>query len=212
VDNFNQPWVLFEAGVLTKALEKPILYTVFLGDLDPSTLEGNSLSQFQHTRMEKTEMIRLLRDINNDLTEGVRLEGDLISLFETLWPNFQQSVARITQKATKREIWIAELARESSIIAGKVFRNLIIRGPAVLAILEGNRFSRCLFDNPAKPEAMLWTPMNPDASIGAIGLSRCQFESCDFIGIGFTGSPEVLEAIRRDIPMAGLSPERRDAT
>jgi hypothetical protein len=209
-DNFNQPWVLFEAGVLTKALEKPVLYTVLLGDLDPSALEGNPLSQFQHTRIDKTDMLRLLCDINKDVTEGRRLQGDLTNLFETLWPHFEQSVSRITQKAAKREMWIAELARESPIIAGRVFRNAVIRGPAVLAILEGNRFSRCLFDNPLKPEAMLWTPMNPDAAIGAIGLSRCQFESCDFVGIGFTGPPEVLEAIRRDIPMAKPSPD--DAT
>jgi len=80
-DNYNQPWVLFEAGALTRALERPVVYTVLIDDLEPSTLEGSPLSQFQHTRMERTDMRRLLKQINQEVEEGRRTDADLDNLF-----------------------------------------------------------------------------------------------------------------------------------
>jgi len=62
--------------------------------------------------------------------------------------------------------------------------------------LEGNEFVSCAFENPINAEAMLWTPMNPNAAIGAIGLSRCRFEDCEFRRIGLTGGPEVVKQLQ----------------
>ena len=195
-DNYNQPWVLFEAGALTRALQRPVVYTVLIDDLEPSTLEGSPLSQFQHTRMECTDMRRLLRQINQEVEEGRRTDADLDNLFDRLWPDMEKAVSKLVQASAKRVIRITDLARESPIIAGRFFRNAVIQGPAILAILEGNTLVSCNFENPINPDAMLWTPMNPDAVIGAIGLSRCHFENCEFRGIGLTGGPEVLAAVR----------------
>jgi hypothetical protein len=109
----------------------------------------------------------------------------------------ENAVSKLVQASAKKVIRITDLARESPIIAGKVFRNAVIQGPAILAILEGNAFVSCEFKSPINPNAILWTPMNPDATIGAIGLSRCCFENCEFRGIGVTGGPEVLAAMRK---------------
>ncbi len=196
-ENYNQPWVLFEAGVLTKALQRPVVYTVLIDDLEPSTLEGNPLSQFQHTRMEYTDMRRLLKQINQEIEEGCRTDADLDNLFGKFWPDMEKSVSKLVLASPKKVIRITDLAKESAIIAGKVFRNAVIQGPAILAILEGNTFISCSFESSTIPDAILWTPLNPDLTIGAIGLSRCRFENCEFRGIGLTGGPEVIAEIRK---------------
>lgn len=196
-DNHRQPWVLFEAGALTRALQHPVLYTILVDDLDPSSLEGSPLSLFQHTRLEHTDMHRLLKQINKEVEKGCRADADLDNLFDKLWPDMEKAVSKLVLSAPKKTIRIADLVSESSIIAGRIFRNTVIQGPAVLAILEGNEFVSCVFENPINAEAMLWTPMNPNAAIGAIGLSRCRFEDCEFRRIGLTGGPELLEELQK---------------
>jgi hypothetical protein len=53
-DNFNAPWILFEAGALSKNLDKsrvcPILF-----DLDPADITG-PLVQFQLTQFNKDDI------------------------------------------------------------------------------------------------------------------------------------------------------------
>jgi hypothetical protein len=196
-ENYNQPWVLFEAGALTRALQHPTLYTILIDDLLPNILEGSPLSQFQHTRMVPDDMRRLIKQINQEIEEGRRLEGDLDRMFDKFWPDLENAVSKLILSSPKKVIRITDLARESVIISGKVFRNAVIQGPAILAILEGNTFVSCIFENPTTPDAMLWNPLSPDTTIGAIGLSRCKFENCEFKGIGLTGGPEIIAKIRQ---------------
>lgn len=195
-DNYRQPWVLFEAGALTRALQQPVLYTVLVDDLNPTSLEGSPLSLFQHTRLEKDDMRRFVKQINREIENGSRTESDLENLFDRLWPDTEKAFSKLFASAPRKIVKISDLVSGSYIITGQVFRNTVIQGPAVLAILEGNTFTSCAFENPVNAEAMLWRPMNPTVSIGAIGLSRCHFQDCEFRGIGLTGSPETLEQIR----------------
>src|SRR5712692_8677692 len=52
-ENLNEPWILYEAGCLTKTVDnKTHLCTYLLGGLEPKDIEP-PLSQFQHTRPEK---------------------------------------------------------------------------------------------------------------------------------------------------------------
>lgn len=141
-------------------------------------------------------MHRLLKAINKELEKGSRTDADLENLFGKFWPDMEKAVSKLVLSAPKKTIQIADLVSESSIIAGKIFRNTVIQGPAVVAILEGNEFLSCAFENSINVEAMLWTPMNPSAAIGAIGLSRCRFEDCEFRRIGLTGAPEVLKQLQ----------------
>src|SRR5262245_59721579 len=51
LENLNAPWILFEAGALSKAFDddRSRLWTYLLGGLEPKDVEP-PLSQFQHTR------------------------------------------------------------------------------------------------------------------------------------------------------------------
>ena len=79
-DNFDKPWVLFESGVLTKALERLVLYTLLVNSLDPRALSGSPLSQFQHTLLQKEDVLRLLESINSELGAAKRTSSGRLSV------------------------------------------------------------------------------------------------------------------------------------
>jgi hypothetical protein len=147
--------------------------------------------------MEHTDMRLLLKQINQEIEEGHRTDADLDNIFGKFWPDTEKAISKLVLTSPKKIIRITDLARGTPIIAGRVFRNAVIQGPAILAVLEGNTFFSCSFESPTIPDVILWTPLNPELTIGAIGLSRCRFENCEFRGIGLSGGPEFIATIRK---------------
>jgi hypothetical protein len=58
--NLNAPWLLFEAGALTKQFDGKAC-GLLLGGLTPANITG-PLAQFQHRLMEKPDFLQLLKD------------------------------------------------------------------------------------------------------------------------------------------------------
>jgi len=80
-DNLNSPWLLFEAGAISKNKEGTVC--TFLLDLTPGDLE-NPLAQFQATIAEKEDTFRLVQSINQEVQEVQEKwlpEGDLKESF-----------------------------------------------------------------------------------------------------------------------------------
>jgi hypothetical protein len=67
-ENKEKPWVLFEAGALSKGLSMNRVFTVLM-DLQASDFIDNPLSKFNHTFDTKESFKKLLQDINA-LTES----------------------------------------------------------------------------------------------------------------------------------------------
>src|SRR5437870_3763257 len=61
-DTVEAPWIMFEAGALSKNIGKAKVAPVVFG-LDPAKIRG-PLVQFQAAKFEKTEMKRVARMIN----------------------------------------------------------------------------------------------------------------------------------------------------
>src|SRR5215216_5919033 len=61
-ENLNAPWLLFEAGALSKSQDDARVWTL-LYELEYTDVEG-PLSQFQHTRAKKNDVRKLLDAIN----------------------------------------------------------------------------------------------------------------------------------------------------
>jgi hypothetical protein len=82
--NIRAPWLNFEAGALSKSIDRSFL-SPFLFRVEPSEIQG-PLSQFQSTVYEKEDVFNLLSSINNRLgTEG-RLEHELLrETFDVWW-------------------------------------------------------------------------------------------------------------------------------
>jgi hypothetical protein len=109
-DNLKAPWILFEAGALSKTVEASYVCP-FLFWVENSDLEG-PLAQFQTTKAQKDDTRELMHTINKSLGPSALKEGTLDQAFEKWWPDLEDRLHRIpvsseaasVPKRTDREI------------------------------------------------------------------------------------------------------------
>ena len=103
-ENLSAPWLLFEAGALSKTLTKTYVCTYLIG-LEPPDLEG-PLAMFQATRATKDETKRLLHTINKALGDGAISTAQLDDTAEVWWPRFEErlqtAMAEPNERRTQR--------------------------------------------------------------------------------------------------------------
>ncbi len=87
-DNISKPWILFEAGALSKGLTSSRVCT-FLIDLEPEDI-SDPLAQFNHTCPTKDGLYELVSTINATLDDRALNEKVLEQVFETYWPQFEE--------------------------------------------------------------------------------------------------------------------------
>lgn len=98
-DNTEKPWILFEAGALSKSLERSRVCTL-LFDVDPTDVKG-PLTSFQGTRFAQEDFKRLFVAINAAAGES-RLEPQVLdSVFEMWWPKLEETVTAILKSGDK---------------------------------------------------------------------------------------------------------------
>lgn len=98
-ENTEKPWIIFEAGALSKTIDKSRVCTL-LFNLEPSDVKG-PLTSFQSTRFVPDDFKRLITTINAAAGDA-RLEPAVLeSVFEMWWPKLQQEVASILQSHKK---------------------------------------------------------------------------------------------------------------
>ena len=94
-ENIHSDWILFEAGALSKSLEKshvcPILFGISNTDL------AGPLKQFQTTEFEKGDMHKLLGVINSQLGQNKLAPKTLDTVFEKWWPDLKSKIDEILQ-------------------------------------------------------------------------------------------------------------------
>ncbi len=92
--NLASPWILFEAGALSKTRDR--VWT-FLLDLTPADIEP-PLGSFQHTQATKSDVRKLLASINAEVAavnEKALTESLLDVVFETNWPTLESKLSQI---------------------------------------------------------------------------------------------------------------------
>jgi hypothetical protein len=87
-ENLAAPWLMFEAGALSKAVKKDSRVCPYLFRIDRSVVQG-PLAQFQSAIADELGTLKLLSSINASLDEGKRSEADLRKLLNALWPEFE---------------------------------------------------------------------------------------------------------------------------
>lgn len=95
-ENISAPWILFEAGALSKRLEKTHNCPILLG-ISNADLSG-PLKQFQGTAFDKNDVKQLINAINNRITEGKLNSKTLVTAFEIWWPDLYEKVSAILAK------------------------------------------------------------------------------------------------------------------
>jgi hypothetical protein len=95
-DNIDTPWINFEAGALSKEIEKSSV-TPFLFDLKPSEVLG-PLGQFMAVPNEKDEISKLLTNINERQDPAQRLEKTMLhDAFRVYWPQLEEKLKAIAE-------------------------------------------------------------------------------------------------------------------
>jgi TIR domain len=83
-DNQAAPWILYEAGALTKLADGRAC-GLLLDGLTPANVAG-PLAQFQHRRMVDDEFFLLFRDLNQRLPTPLK-DDQLRMVFSKWWPD-----------------------------------------------------------------------------------------------------------------------------
>lgn len=92
-DNLHADWILFEAGALSKSLDKSNVCPIIFG-ISNTDLSG-PLKQFQSTGFEKSEFQKLINTINNKLGDKKLPSKILDVVFDKWWPELQDKVDAI---------------------------------------------------------------------------------------------------------------------
>jgi hypothetical protein len=92
-DNTMAPWIVFEAGALSKSLTGARVCPLLFG-IEPTDVTG-PLAQFQATRFEEAEMARLIKDLNKQLGESGVASHMLDRIFAQWWPELRAHVRDI---------------------------------------------------------------------------------------------------------------------
>jgi hypothetical protein len=97
-DNFREPWINFEAGAISKAIEASYV-SPFLFNVDASQIQG-PLQQFQFTVNDKDDIFNLMRSINSRLEPEQQLTYEVLKQeFDLWWPKLKSKLDEIAETA-----------------------------------------------------------------------------------------------------------------
>lgn len=130
-DNLEAPWLLFEAGALSKMMDKSSVCP-FIFDLKRAEVKGPIL-QFQSTIFDKDDVKKLLLTLNKACGDAGLKEESLSKIFDVWWPNLEESLEAIK----------GEPSEEEKTSTDKNFRNEMLE-----EILELSRTNQKLLRSP----------------------------------------------------------------
>ncbi|MBQ0907932.1 toll/interleukin-1 receptor domain-containing protein [Flavobacterium sp. F-328] len=96
-DNLDSNWIMFEAGALSKNIEKSKVVPLLFG-IEPSDIQG-PLVQFQAARFSKSEMKKVVKMVNSELGETALAPDVIDSVFEMWWPKLESQIKEAEEKA-----------------------------------------------------------------------------------------------------------------
>lgn len=99
-DNIDAPWILFEAGALSKNIGASHVCPILL-DLKPTDLSG-PLVQFQATEFNKDDIRKLIGALNDALDENSINDKTLDNIYEKWWPDLEQALTKILNEKPTR--------------------------------------------------------------------------------------------------------------
>jgi hypothetical protein len=142
-ENLNNPWILFEAGAISKNFGNSNVCTI-LFNLEEADYTG-PLMIFQATKFEKADFKRLLETVNN--TGGdLKLDSTVLTeVFEMWWPKLESKINEILRShvesvpsslRTEREILEEILALTRSSNTNRFQRRVDISRGGIRNLIE----------------------------------------------------------------------------
>ena len=92
-ENINAPWLTFEAGALSKTMDKSFV-SPFLFDIKRSEVDG-PLLQFQSTVLDKDDIKKLLKTLNKACDSDGLAADRLDKAFEVWYPTLETELGKL---------------------------------------------------------------------------------------------------------------------
>lgn len=92
-DNLNAPWLTFEAGALSKTMDKSFV-SPFLFDIKRSEVDGPIL-QFQSTIFSRDDMLKLVKTLNKACGDDKLTDERLEKAFGVWWPTLEEELNKL---------------------------------------------------------------------------------------------------------------------
>ena len=99
-ENLSSPWILFEAGALSKAVSASRVIPYLLG-FEPRDLKG-PLSQFQAVRTDEAGTFRLLTALNNASGQPLISSDAISETFQVWWPRLESQIQQIVSSPSSQ--------------------------------------------------------------------------------------------------------------
>lgn len=177
-ENLHAPWLLFEAGALSKTLDSTFVIP-YLFQLVPSDLEG-PLVQFQAAVANEGDTLRMIQTINGALGASGLTDATVQRFFSKWWPDLVARLDAIPKSDRARQIArsdralleeilevVRDLNRDREGPAQRLLRlappyaHLAARAPTRIVLKDG-RF----YDVPEEPEIETAVADERDANVG----------------------------------------------
>jgi hypothetical protein len=100
-DNLSAPWLTFEAGALSKKLEKSFV-SPFLFNIKRAEIDGPIL-QFQSTIFEEEDVKKLLKTINKACGDDKLSDERFEKSFAVWYPNLEKELKELKDKTKSEE-------------------------------------------------------------------------------------------------------------
>ncbi len=93
-ENVSSPWILFEAGALSKSMEESRVIPLLL-DLELSEI-GGPLAQFQAKKSDESGLREVVNSVNQVAAQPIE-EARVSRLFEGLWTQLEEKLSSIPE-------------------------------------------------------------------------------------------------------------------
>jgi hypothetical protein len=97
-ENLTSPWIMFEAGAISKVVEEKARVCPIVFGIAKTDLVG-PLASFQAIEFNQAEVRQLLTTINNAAKEAALSERSFDAAFNMWWPVLEQKVQAISSAA-----------------------------------------------------------------------------------------------------------------
>lgn len=97
-ENQHNPWLLFEAGALSKTLEQTCVCPI-LFQMNPGQLSG-PLTQFQSNKLTMSGILKVLHTLNKNLGDNKLESNELEEILDVWWPKLEQKLNDIPASDT----------------------------------------------------------------------------------------------------------------
>lgn len=100
-ENFSRPWILFEAGALSKDIDQSRVCSVLFG-MENAELSG-PLTTFQTTEFSKSDFKKLMKTVNESGGDSALSSETFNGVFEMWWPRLEGNISQILQESSGEE-------------------------------------------------------------------------------------------------------------